>query len=144
MSPSFAILDDLPLLTKWGREFHSHCPYSSVSERSDTAIRDYLAWHIQSTSACVIKTDDGMIGGVLQPALDYADGLVARETFMWSEGRNGDMLRLLKSLENWAEQRGAQFIEISSLFDGTGERLQKVFERKGYEGLQKTFRKKLK
>ena len=139
----FATRKDLDVLTRWGTSFHSKCPYSALSSKSPQAIQKYLAWHLASTTACIIKTDSGMIGGVIQPALDYAQGLVVRESFLWCE-RPKDGLRLIKGLEDWARQRDVQYLEMSTLCDSLGDRIGNILcQRRGYTPLQKTYRLKI-
>ncbi len=135
----FAVLDDIDELTQWGVKFHNACPYRDAD---GNRIKEYIHWHITSTTACVIRTSGGMIGAVFQPALAYTDGFVARESFLWCDAP-GDGLALIKALQDWAKMRGATHIEMSTLCNVTGQRLGKVLQRRGYEPLQKTYRLEL-
>lgn len=139
----FATESCLDELVVWGKNFHNYSPYSDEALKRPDAIKVYLKWHVVSTEACILRTDYGMIGGVLQPALDYVNGIVARESFLWCE-RAGDGLRLVSALENWAVKRGASHIEMSVLSDVTGERLSQVLKRRGYDHLQTVLRKQFK
>ena len=142
MTVRFAEMSDLETLKDWGQAFHKASEYASKEPSCQEALERYLVWHIQSTSACILMTERGMIGAVCQPKLDHLTHLVARETFLYSN-QPGDLFRLIASLEKWAVQRGAKSVELSALSNDVGSRLGNVLARKSYRPLQVTYFKEL-
>lgn len=138
----FATPDDLPELTPWGEAFNAQSPVAGL-ELMEGGIEAYLRWHMESTTAAIIRSDKGMIGAVLQRPVDYVNALWARETFLWS-GAPGDAFRLIKAAEEWADSRGAVRFQMEVLNNPAGDRLTGVLEgRMDYQTMQKSLTKAL-
>lgn len=108
-----------------GQKFHAMsgqaCPFDPE------AFSDLIGRMIKTPSAVVLKSDAGMIGGVLSPAYCAPQWVMAVEVFWWAE-RGG--LGLLRAFEEWAREQGAQEVRMTSL--SANPRAGKVLARRGY------------
>jgi GNAT superfamily N-acetyltransferase len=114
---------DLPRLVEMGRRFHEAS--GLPMQYDETAITGFLAGLVASES--IIMHDHGCIGGIICPAYCDPSWLMAVELFWWAE-RDG--MPLLRAFEEWAADRGAREIRMTSL--ASLPRADAVLRRKGY------------
>ena len=132
----FATPDDLPALTPWGEAFNAQSPVAGL-ELMEGGIEAYLRWHMESTSAALIRSDKGMIGVILCRPVDYVNATWARETFFYSASPGWETFRLIEAAEEWGRSRGASHFQMSVLANGTGQRLADLMEaRMDYKPMQ--------
>lgn len=116
---------DIPALVEMGRRFHAASGQPMGFDAR--AVEGLLAGMIVSDRACVLMTDHGGIGGVLNPAYCDPAWMMAVELFWWAE-RDG--LRLLRGFEDWARDMGAAEVRMTSL--AALPRADVILRRKGY------------
>lgn len=100
-------------------------------------VADFLGALIGSDDGAVFITKGGMIGGVLSPAYSCKSWIMAVELFWWAEDRQG--LRLLKTFEDWASDRGASEVRMTTLSAINGP--EKIMVRRGYAPIETSFQK---
>lgn len=86
-----------------------------------------------------------MAAGVLAPVYFKADHLSGEELFWWVSDDASQMtgLRLLQALEAEAKARGAQSFQMKSIARLNGDRMGKLYERKGYRASEHSYIKRL-
>lgn len=82
-------------------------------DRAHTA--NTVARLIASPDGFVAMTDGGFIAGCLTPTL-INPGLIAQEMGWFSKDKSG--LQLLRAFEEWAAERGAMLIQLSTGAEG--------------------------
>lgn len=88
----------------------------------------------------------GALGAVAHQE-PYSDSVIAQEMFMFinKDHRCGSgMLRLLRSYEQWAKERGCSQVRIAHLQDLQPERLGALYERRGYEPVEVSYARQIK
>lgn len=87
----------------------------------------------------VVSDNEGEINGVaaailFAPYFNH-DHIAAQEMFWWvhPENRNGTGRELMNALEEEAKNRGAQTMTMMALDSSDGERVGKLYKRRGYE-----------
>lgn len=96
---------------------------------------------------CKVIEQDGKVVGFLFGGLGqmpYFDEVLAVE-YAWyvkpeARGQAGESIKLLREFENWAEERGADYIALSHLGD---PKIASVYERNGYVLKEHVYAKKL-
>ena len=120
-----ATLADIHRLVGWAQKFHA---ISGMAAPFDAeAVPGMLARMIESQDAVVLTSEHGAIGGVLIPAYCAPSWIIAVELFWWAEK---DGLRLLRAFEEWAAQKGAQEVRMTSL--SAQPRATEILSRRGY------------
>lgn len=127
---------DIPALLVMGRKFHEQAglPFGF----DDDAVSALLGRMIESEDATVIVTDRGLIGGMLNAAYCDPSWVMAIELFWWAEG---DGLSLLRAFEDWARQRGANEVRMTSIAELS--RADTILRRKGYQPTEISYMKVL-
>jgi hypothetical protein len=96
------------------------------------ATYNFLSNLMNSDEAALLVTDGGMIGGLLVPAYCNPSYIQAVELFWWSDDGSG--MKLLKAFENWASDRGADEVRMTSL--DAHKAADRILKSKGYEPLE--------
>jgi hypothetical protein len=88
----------------------------------------------------VFLSDDGMCGGILNPAYFNPAYVVAVEFFWWAPN-GGAGLR--EAFERWAREAGAVAVQFSGLANNRLAAVSRVYRRGGYEPVEMSFIKRL-
>jgi len=138
---------DLPKAADCAREFYA----SSKFLRRFDIDRFSSAWtgFIESGAGVIFGLFDeegnlqGALGGICFPDL-YSGELQASEFFWFvKEEHRGRGLDLLRSFEEWARAMGCACIRLAHLMDSMPDRLERVYERRGYVLAEKQYVKEL-
>lgn len=127
---------DLPQIITLGAEFHAYSPYRDVPFDAE-AFGEFCARLIDG--GVILLSDDGMLGGLLNPLYFNPSVVMGAELFWWAR-REGRQLR--EAFEAWAKDRGAQGVQFSGLADERQETIRKVFARAGYVPTEQAFFKR--
>lgn len=131
-------LSDIDTLVSWGRDFHKASPWRHA-HYDEAAVRQILTDTIESETAVVFMHDKGMIAGFIMPLWLSPDHKIAHELFWWATEGGGV---LLKALEKWAEEQGANEIVMVGLHEA-GDRVKRIYEAKGYLPKEYSYSKRL-
>lgn len=85
----------------------------------------------------------GAVGGICFPEL-YSGDLEAQEFFWFvMEGFRGDGMKLLRTFEQWARDRGCTLLRMAHLSDSMPAKVENVYGRMGYTLAEKQYVKEL-
>ena len=87
-----------------------------------------------------------MVAGVLSPVYFNHAHKSGEELFWWVDperASQGIGIRLLIALEDEAKTRGAQSFQMKSIARLNGDRMGRLYERRGYRASEHTFIKRL-
>lgn len=93
-----------------GRAFHAASNQSAGYD--DAAVSALISTMIDADAACILTSDAGAIGGMLNPAYCDPGWIMAIELFWWAKG---DGMKLLRGFEQWAVSNGANEIRMTTL-----------------------------
>lgn len=99
--------------------------------------------------AQIVLVDDqhrGFAGAVVFPAFFDSQTLLAQELFWWvspEHRKAGVATELLEALEAAAKSHGAKALFMLCLDDLDGERVSRMYERRGYRPTERLFLRKL-
>lgn len=102
---------------------------------------DFCARALASDDCGCFISDQGVIMGVLAPLYYRPDYRIVSELFWWAEDRTGSAL--LAALEDWAREKGANRMSMSTLDGFQGGRADDLLKKRGYFLHEKTFNKEL-
>jgi len=102
--------EDIPRLVEMLRAFHAASNQSAGYD--DKAIAALISTMIDADTACILTSDAGLIGGMLNPAYCDPRWIMAVEMFWWAKG---DGMTLLRGFEQWAGINGANEIRMTTL-----------------------------
>ena len=131
---------DIPRLLDMGARFAERAGLVDHVGYNPDDMADTFRLMIESEHAVIFIGESGAIGGHASPHPFNRAHWVAQEIFWWSEGREG--LRLLQAYEDWAAER-CQSVGMITLEAVEPDRTARLFERKGYRPLERTFLKVL-
>lgn len=127
---------DIPRLLDMGERFAAKARLFEHVGYDPTSMAETFRLMIEGDRFCLFVGERGAIGGMVAPHPFNHSRMVADELFWWSEGREG--LRLLRAYEDWAGSFGA-VIRMTTLEAVEPERVGKLFERRGYQPLERAF-----
>ena len=133
-----ATLDDLAEVVEVGARFLAYSPYAHIPLDRD-AFEAFAAQLITGPGA-IFLSDDGMIGGLLNPAYFNPAYVMAAELF-WYAPKDGQAL--MDAFETWAVMSGARAIQFTGLRDRHAAAIERVFARRGYRPVETGFIKEL-
>lgn len=119
-----------------GAAFHAYSPYREIPfdpEGFGEFVLRLMAGGV------ILLSEDGMLGGLLNPLYFNPSVLMGVELFWWA-GKTGGPLRL--AFEEWAAERGAEGCQFTGLADEREPTIRKVFRRAGYEACEVGFMKR--
>lgn len=140
---------DIPAIARLGKQFHAQAQWADVLDYSEADCTASLAQYLPLPQFICLVADEGglvgMVAGVLAPVYFKADHLSGEELFWWVSDRasQGVGIRLLVALENEAKARGAKSFQMKSIARLNGDRMAKLYERRGYRASEHTFIKRL-
>lgn len=140
---------DIPEIARLGGLFHAQAGWSDIFDYSaDDCAASLLQFLPSPAFICLVADQGGIVGmtaGVIAPVYFKADHVSGEELFWWVSDSAPQMtgLRLLQSLEDEAKARGAQSFQMKSIARLNGERMGKLYARKGYRASENSFIKRL-
>jgi hypothetical protein len=141
----YATVEDLPRLESLAREFCSASKFIGPFEPE----RFIETWTglLDGPGAIILAEQGGeaigAIGGiaVMEP---YSRELAATEMFWFcTAAKRGGGLLLYREFENWARCAGCTRIRLCHMMDLAPQRLNRLYERMGYEGAEIHYSKEL-
>lgn len=136
MTVRLATADDLDRIIELGAAFHAYCPYSDIPLDRE-AFGEFALKLI--AGGVILLSDDGMIGGLLNPLYFNPSVVMGVELFWWA-GKTGRELR--EAFEQWAKDRGAQGVQFTGLADEREATIRKVYTRAGFRACEVGFIKR--
>lgn len=130
---------DIPAMLDMGERFAVKAAMPFTFCRDSVAFT--LHQLIDSPLGLVFVCEDGAAGGLCHPHPFNHEVLYGQELFWWSEGRNGGAL--LDALENGATDLGCEFWSMIALDTIHPEAMGRVYKRRGYMPLERSFVKEL-
>lgn len=145
-----ATLADIPVIARLGREFHAQAQWADIFDYSEADCAESLGQFLPlDMFICLVAEEGGeivgMCAGVLSPIYFNRGHKSGEELFWWVSGAAPQMtgLRLLTALETEAKKRGAVSFQMKSIARLNGDRMGKLYERRGYRASEHTFIKRL-
>lgn len=130
MSIRQATKSDIHEIVSMGREFHAYSPWCDI-HFDEQALSDFIGKMIDG--GVIFLSDEGMIGGVMNPLYFNPNHHVAAELFWWAKSGGR---KLMARFEEWAIENGASGIQFSALGDNRSERMDRLFIRAGYSKVE--------
>jgi GNAT superfamily N-acetyltransferase len=137
---------DLPRIVALGRAFYRDA-WEPEFRWSEPSIMVLLKNMLSSGILFVSEQDgevQGMIGGFLAPFPYVQEIIIGQELFWWVDpSARGHGLDLLDTFETEARARGAWIVAMSLMEQMRGDVLSRLYERRGYRLLERSFMKVL-
>jgi hypothetical protein len=145
--------DDIPAIAILGELFHQQAQWGDVFQYSAadcaTSLETFMG--LDGFLCLVAEIPDriaqivGMAAGVVSPVYFNHGHLSGEELFWWVSDRAPQMtgLRLLDALEGAAKAKGCDSWQMKSIARLGGERMGKVYERRGYRASEHSYIKRL-
>lgn len=140
---------DGPSLVRMGHQFYAGIPTAKLIDIDTQSLVKIFAATNEHMQVFVMEEDGEVVGtvaGVVYPFLFNQGKLVAQELFWWidPEHRKGLAGRNLhKHLEDWARECGATAIFMIAIENDCAQKVEKIYNRYGYEKTEHTFMKEL-
>ena len=119
----------------------AHLTMSSgaLGKFDEDAVRAAAIKMMNDENSVMFRSRRGLIAGFTMSAWDSPDWLMAVEMWWWAE--DGQWMALLRRFGEWAREQGAGEIRITSKLGPRSGRIDKVFQRAGYEPREVCYRK---
>ena len=143
---------DLDEYLDMSETFHKNSPIKQQAPFNRQNCADFLLSNADNKDIVLLscKENDkliGITGGLLFPLYFNLDYKVVQELWWWVEEdkRGSDCGKLLyNALESWAKHKQADAFFMIALEDSRVETMAKVYKRKGFKAMERTFIKELK
>lgn len=144
-----ATVADLPAIAALGRQFHAAAAWDEI-EYDEADCAETLATFMDSGAfLCLVYEQAGeivgMASGLVCPVYFNRSHLSGEELFWWvsPDAPQFAGIRLLEALEGAARALGCQTWQMKSLARLGGDRMQRLYERRGYRASERIFIKRL-
>lgn len=139
---------DAPEIARLGQRFFDQAGWSDCLEYNEADCAASLARMIGADHfVCLVSGEpiNGMVSGVFGPAYFNASQVMGEELFWWVSDDAPQMtgIRLLSALEDAARAKGCVAFQMKSLARLGGDRMAKLYERRGYRPSEAAFIKRL-
>lgn len=139
---------DAPEIARLGRKFFDQAGWDDCLEYVEADCAAALAAFMEAgVFLCFVAGEPihGMIGGVISPVYFNRAHLSGEELFWWVDEAAPQLtgIRLLDAMERAARERGCKSWQMKSLARLGGERMVKLYERRGYRASENSFIKRL-
>lgn len=143
-----ATINDLPHIARLGAQFHAQAGWDEIPYVAAECQAFLHNAMVSESFICLVSDNDGidgMIAGVMSPVYFNWSHKSGEELFWWVSDSAPQMtgLRLLDAIEQEAKAKGCNSWQMKSLARLGGERMLKLYERKGYRASERTFIKEL-
>lgn len=140
---------DIPEIARLGEEFHAAAGWSDVFAYSVDDCAASLTRFMASDAFICLVADEGQIvgmtAGVVSPVYFNLSHMSGEELFWWVSDDAPQMtgIRLLEALEREGKSRGCMSWQMKSIDRLNGERMGKLYQRRGYRASEHSFIKRL-
>jgi hypothetical protein len=142
-------IDELPLCVAFGRQFFEEFHLRGVFNPAHflTTWSGFF-WSVPSVVLGLYRDDElvGGMGAIVSPDMFTGDQ-VATELFWYigeSHRAGTGALRLLGAFEEWGRRQSVDELRISHFKMKNGDKLQKLYEHRGYVLLEQGYQKRVK
>ena len=144
-----ATIEDVPAIAAMGEEFHRQAGWSDIFDYVEADCAKSIEGLIPNESfICLVAETDkivGMAAGVVSPVYFNHSHVSGEELFWWVADDAPQMagIRLLGALEDAGRAKGCTSWQMKSLAKLGGDRMSKLYERRGYRASENSFIKRL-
>lgn len=144
-----AQVSDIQEIARLGKEFHAAAGWGDIFPYSVDDCAASLAQFMASDAFICLVADEGrivgMTAGVVAPVYFNLSHMSGEELFWWVSGDAPQMtgIRLLEALENEGRARGCASWQMKSIDKLNGDRMGRLYERRGYRASEHSFIKTL-
>jgi GNAT superfamily N-acetyltransferase len=142
--------EDIPEIARLGGRFHAQAEWGDIFSYSVEDCAKSLEQFLQSEAfICLVADEGGVVGmaaGAVSPVYFNHAHRSGEELFWWVDPANashGIGLRLLDALEAAAKAKGCESWQMKSIARLNGDRMAKLYARRGYRASEHTFIKRL-
>lgn len=141
--------NDISTIARLGRVFHAQAAWGDVVDYNEADCAASLKALMQSDAfLCHVAEDDGQIvgmaSGMIAPIYFNYAHKSGEELFWWVSDKapQATGLRLLAALEASAKDAGCQSWQMKSLAKLNGDRMGRLYERRGYRASENSYIKR--
>jgi GNAT superfamily N-acetyltransferase len=144
-----ATVSDIPTIARLGEKFHAQAGWDEIEYRLEDCAASLAAFMEADCFICLVAETDGdilgMAAGVVSPVYFNTGHLSGEELFWWVDDDAPQLtgIRLLDALEKAARDRGCLSWQMKSLARLNGDRMSRLYERRGYRASEQSFIKRL-
>jgi GNAT superfamily N-acetyltransferase len=142
-----ATFNDLPQYRAVAREFVAALPITPIVGISDEGIDNFLVRAIDNPDIGVWLAERdgdiiGICGALVYPIYFNPQHTIAQELWWWltPAARGGSAAKkLLRTIEDWAAEKGASALSMIALDNQNGERVGNFYLRSGFAPMERTY-----
>ena len=141
MSVRLATKEDIPNLLRMSELFFNASGYQSITTFNKSDSQELLN-NLVDVGTMLTDGKSAMIGFVIFPLFMNKKTIMSQELFWWvDEDKRGTRvaIELLKAAEKISKQSGATVMNMLSLEDLNGEKVNKLYQRLGYERKEQSY-----
>lgn len=139
---------DLPEIARLGALFHASAGWDEIAYNEADCAASLAALMESGIFLCMVAETDAIVGmaaGVISPVYFNRAHMSGEELFWWVSDGAPQMtgIRLLEALESAARDAGCQTWQMKALARLGGDRMTRLYERRGYRASERLFIREL-
>lgn len=143
-----ATASDIPGIARLGEKFHAAAGWEEIPYSRADCEASLATFMEADCFICLVAEQGGeivgMAAGIVSPVYFNRSHVSGEELFWWSDDKAPLAgIRLLDALEKAGRERGCHTWQMKSLARLNGERMAKLYERRGYRASENSFIKRL-
>lgn len=145
-----ATLEDREAVMGMAYSFYKSSPYKDIpldGAKVVSTVRDFIG---SPNTLCLLALDEltgtpiGVIAGHISEMI-FSTQRMASEAMWWIDPKHRGLgsFEMMEAFEYWAKLKGCTHVQMSLLGDTTGDRLTKIYNKKGYTRSEVAFIKEI-
>jgi len=140
MPPHIATTEDIPALVEMGAKFHAMSPHKPVGDYDRDAVARTISFLIDNPSGLVVRSETGVLGGMMAPIFFAPDVAMMEESFWWAQGGGQELRRFFETM---ARKMGARFVYFTTLENDRIDAIDRLMKSDGYKPVERRYMKEL-
>lgn len=130
-----ATFSDLSLCLEHINKFFEETPWNGTILPDQKTMVQFVVNHMLNENSFVVVSPTSFMLGTLIGSLINPNVIIAQEAVWY--GRDGNAM--LKAFEEWAKEKGASYVALSSIVNDREQAIRRLYRKNGYKPMETAY-----